>query len=209
MDAPGSGAYSIPMLSTLFAATEAELDALFPEWLVPRATPETRTSRNPFDGEPMTWVSWLPDGEPQGMSGLDPASRRGVAALPPVRVDDAPAEAADLAEVPAPLRTVPHSALRDVSGVHLDAVAAALGVPSSGRPARIAPDGTQLDALDPGAVARLVALDAAAMRGLVDLLAGGEAFAGDEALAHRLVVHLRAIVGAAAPGSRVCVYCSL
>lgn len=194
------------MLSILFAATEAELDALFPEWLVPRATPETRAGTNPFDGEPMSWTSWLPDGEPQGMSGLEPAARPGVAVVQPVRLDGA-ADPADLDEVPAPLRTVPHTPLRDVSGVHLDAIAAALGVPSSGRPARVAPDGTQLDALDPGAVTALLGLDADATRRLAGALASHDAFGGDETVAHRVVAAVVAVARAAPPGGRVCVHC--
>jgi hypothetical protein len=204
---PARPAYERWMLATLFAATEAELDALFPEWMVPRAVPETRTGTNPFDGEPMTWVSWLPDGEPQGMSGLDPASRPGARELPPVLVDELPAEAMDVDEVALPLRTVPHVALRDVSGVHLDAVAAALGLTPTGRPARVAPDGTQLDALDPAAGAALLQLDDRGARALAGALAGSEAFGGDDLLARRLVASLRAL-GRAAPGTRICIHCT-
>jgi len=196
------------MLATLFAATDAELDALFPEWLVPRAVPETRTGTNPFDGEPMTWTSWLPDGEPQGMSGLDPASRPGARELPPVLVDEYPTDATDLDQVPVPLRTVPHAALRDVTGVHLDAVAAALGVSTNGRPARVAADGTQLDAIDSAATTALLGLEPGAAGALAAAVAGTEAFGGDDAQARRLVASLRALGRAAPPGTRICIHCT-
>jgi hypothetical protein len=196
------------MLATLFAATEAELDALFPEWMVPRAEPETRTGTNPFDGEPMTWLSWLPDGEPRGMSGLDPAPRPGAPAVAGLAVEGYPVEAADTDEVPAPLRTVPHTALRDVNGLHLDAVSTALGVAPSGRPARVAPDGTQLDALDPAAVAALLRLEAGAARSLAAAVAASDAFGGDDALARRLVASLQALARAAPTASRHCVHCT-
>jgi hypothetical protein len=206
------------LYTTLFAATEAELSAMFPGWLVPRATPLERESTNPFSGETMSFLSWLPDSAAglEGLEDMTPQAIAGARAISPV-LEPAGARAAEhrQLEVRAPpaLRALPHASLVDVYGPHLDALAAALEVPATGRPARVAPDATQLDSLPDEAVTRLAACDEQRLPGLVKAWAFTEGLfegadpTGDALWALRAVHALARL--SAGHGRRVCVFVEL
>jgi hypothetical protein len=137
---------------------------MFPGWLLPAAKPSKRKGVNPFTGKPATFVSWLP-ASAEGLEGVaDPMPRAKKRSRPIAPVLPADGEFADYQRAmekgaPAALRAVPHAVMKGIFGIHLDALASSPGVKPSGRPARIAPDGVQIDCLPDAAVAKLAALD--------------------------------------------------
>ncbi|MBI5537367.1 MAG: hypothetical protein HY898_31885 [Deltaproteobacteria bacterium] len=132
---------------TLFAATEGELDRIFPGWPKPPEAPTLVRVDDPDTGEERTEKRWVPEGEVSASLLLaDPQSAAEVMA--PVLEPESEYERHMEERAPRVLRTLPHACLKHLFGRHLDALASLLlGRPIEARPARVTPDGFPIDRL--------------------------------------------------------------
>jgi hypothetical protein len=105
--------------TTLFVATDAELTVLFPGWRAPRKKPVVAERTNPFTGEPVRCLTWDPGRKPESGSGPSLFVRHRQKAVPPVLAPEDDYQSWLEASAPALLRTLPHSAMKGVTGFDL------------------------------------------------------------------------------------------
>jgi hypothetical protein len=199
--------------TTIFAATEADLRELFPGWSSPLAEPLLEQQINPFTKQPMMVKSWVPRASTDPGRAVDLSQLYESAA--PILAPVVPPEgefsgyAITLEErAPRALRALPHASFKNVLGTHLLAIACAVGVESDGQPARVGPDGTQLDCLPRAAVSALAGLAEGELPNLAERLVdeGFDDVGGaDDVLRILRAVHALAII-ALSTDRVVCVF---
>ena len=115
--------------STLFVATDADLDKFFPGWRAPLPRPVRAETRNPFTGEPLVYEQWDPGFQGKAPRRPSLLERHGRKVLEPLVAPEGEDEDYQVwLEDGAPelLRTFPHVAAKGVTGVELSAVAEVL-----------------------------------------------------------------------------------
>jgi hypothetical protein len=144
---------------TLFAASEAELDGIFPGW--PRAPAQAQgvTVQDAESGQERVVKRWVPEAgfeefEPPRLEAREPERA-------PILAPESEYEQHMEARAPVVLRALEHACLKNLFGEHLDALAAVvLGRQAEGRPVRVTPDGFPIDSMDVDAVAAIARLQA-------------------------------------------------
>lgn len=209
---------------TFFAASEDELDRLFPGFR--RAKPEkvTREGVNPFTKRPSTHRAWEPIAPPTALGSPSFLDDVWGPAFPPVVASDSEYSAALDAASPPGLRALPHVVAKDLPILSIEPLAAALlGADVPSPPARMGLDprgeSREIEALPDAAVIALAEASDAALVAATETDAIARAIATgpsvelseeearDELL--RLMLRpLRALaIEARSRHSRVCHYC--
>lgn len=154
---------------TLFAATESQLDAIFPGWPEPPDAPSMVPVEDPFTGAETLIKRWIPS-DSQPCEDFDlPRFVTSFAPVPPILPTESDYERHMEERAPPVLLTLPHATLKNLSARHLEAIASILlGAPVQAPPARVTPEGFAVDRLPNAAVCALASVASAELQPLAN-----------------------------------------